>query len=113
MPALWMTASNLSSALGLPVAERVPAALLRSPGDHAGYPRDGTPEVGSARLVPRVADNLMLVAGEQPCQKNGVVVSDEEKARTTDQAGIGKASASEPLMKCRDQLNAIETGASQ
>jgi hypothetical protein len=95
------------------VTERVPAALLRSPGDHAGYPRDGTPEVGSALLVPRVADNLMLVAGEQPCQKNGVVVSDEEKARTTGQAGIGKASASEPLMKCRDQLNAIETGASQ
>ena len=42
-----------------------------------------------------------------------VVVSDEEKARTTGQAGTGKASASEPLMKCRDQLNGIETGASQ
>jgi hypothetical protein len=42
---------------------------------------------------------------------NTVVVSDEEKARTTGQAGTGKASASEPLMKCRDQLNGIETGA--
>jgi hypothetical protein len=41
---------------------------------------------------------------------NTVVVSDEEKARTTGQAGIGKASASEPLVKCRDQLNGIETG---
>jgi hypothetical protein len=42
-----------------------------------------------------------------------VVVSDEEKARVTGQAGIGKASASEPLMTCRDQLGGIETGASQ
>jgi hypothetical protein len=42
-----------------------------------------------------------------------VVVSDEEKARVTGQAGIGKASVSEPLMRCRDQLDGIETGASQ
>jgi hypothetical protein len=69
------------------VTERVPAALLRSSGDHAGYPRDGTPEVGSARLVPRVADNLMLVAGEQPCQKNGVVVSDEGKGADNGSGG--------------------------
>jgi hypothetical protein len=32
-----------------------------------------------------------------------VVVSDEEKARTTGQAGTGKASESESLMTCRDQ----------
>lgn len=32
-----------------------------------------------------------------------VVVSDEETARFTRQVGIGKASASEPLMTCRDQ----------
>ena len=42
-----------------------------------------------------------------------VVVSDEEKARVTGQAGTGKASESEPLMKCRDQGNGIGTGASQ
>jgi hypothetical protein len=42
-----------------------------------------------------------------------VVVSDEEKARTTGQAGTGKASESELLMTCRDQINGIETGASQ
>jgi len=44
---------------------------------------------------------------------NTFVVSDEEKARATGQAGTGKASVSEPLMKCRDQLNGIETGATQ
>jgi hypothetical protein len=32
-----------------------------------------------------------------------VVVSDEEKAQEMRQAGTGKASASEPLMTCRDQ----------
>jgi hypothetical protein len=32
-----------------------------------------------------------------------VVVSDEEKAQVLRQVGIGKASASEPLMTCRDQ----------
>ena len=32
-----------------------------------------------------------------------VVVSDEEKAQEMRQVGIGKASASEPLMTCRDQ----------
>ena len=32
-----------------------------------------------------------------------VVVSDEEKARITGQAGIGKASESEPLSRCRKQ----------
>jgi hypothetical protein len=42
-----------------------------------------------------------------------VVVSDEEKARVTGQAGTGKASASEPLMTCRDQCDGIKTGASQ
>jgi hypothetical protein len=42
-----------------------------------------------------------------------VVVSDEEKARVTGQAGIGKTSVSEPLMTCRDQIGDIETGASQ
>ena len=42
-----------------------------------------------------------------------VVVSDEEKARDTGQAGIGKASVSEPLMTCRDQESGIGTGASQ
>ena len=42
-----------------------------------------------------------------------VVVSDEEKARVTGQAGTGKASESEPLMTCRDQENGIKTGASQ
>ena len=42
-----------------------------------------------------------------------VVVSDEEKARTTGQAGTGKASVSEPLMTCRDQEYGIETGGSQ
>jgi hypothetical protein len=42
-----------------------------------------------------------------------VVVSDEEKARATGQAGTGKASESEPLMTCRDQESGIKTGASQ
>jgi hypothetical protein len=42
-----------------------------------------------------------------------VVVSDEEKARATGQAGTGKASVSEPLMTCRDQIGGIGTGASQ
>jgi hypothetical protein len=42
-----------------------------------------------------------------------VVVSDEEKARITGQAGIGKASESELLMTCRDQETGIRTGASQ
>src|SRR5258708_11514719 len=42
-----------------------------------------------------------------------VVVSDEEKARVTGQAGTGKASVSEPLMTCRDQIGGIGTGASQ
>ena len=42
-----------------------------------------------------------------------VVVSDEEKARATGQAGTGKASVSEPLMTCRDQEDGIETGASR
>jgi hypothetical protein len=32
-----------------------------------------------------------------------VVVSDEEKAQVMRQVGIGKTSASEPLMRCRDQ----------
>jgi hypothetical protein len=32
-----------------------------------------------------------------------VVVSDEEKAHEMRQVGTGKASASEPLMTCRDQ----------
>ena len=32
-----------------------------------------------------------------------VVVSDEDKAYVMRQVGTGKASASEPLMKCRDQ----------
>ena len=42
-----------------------------------------------------------------------VVVSDEEKARETGQVGAGKASVSEPLMTCRDQIGGIKTGASQ
>jgi hypothetical protein len=42
-----------------------------------------------------------------------VVVSDEEKALVRGQAGIGKASVSEPLMMCRDQVDGIGTGASQ
>src|SRR5260221_13845706 len=42
-----------------------------------------------------------------------VGVSDEEKARVTGQAGIGKASESEPLRECRDQIDGIGTGASQ
>jgi hypothetical protein len=41
-----------------------------------------------------------------------VVVSDEEKAQLMRQVGIGKASASEPLMKCRDQPDGIKTGVS-
>jgi hypothetical protein len=32
-----------------------------------------------------------------------VVVSDEEKAHVMRQVGTGKASASEPLLTCRDQ----------
>ena len=42
-----------------------------------------------------------------------VVVSDEEKAQEMGQVGTGKASASEPLMTCRDQVGGIKTGASQ
>jgi hypothetical protein len=42
-----------------------------------------------------------------------VVVSDEEKALVRGQAGTGKASVSEPLMMCRDQVGGIRTGASQ
>ena len=42
-----------------------------------------------------------------------VVVSDEEKAQVMGQVGIGKASVSEPLMRCRDQEDGIKTGASQ
>ena len=41
-----------------------------------------------------------------------VVVSDEEKAQIMRQVGIGKASASEPLVTCRDQPDGIKTGAS-
>jgi hypothetical protein len=41
-----------------------------------------------------------------------VVVSDEEKAPVVrGQVGIGKASASEPLRKCRERLGDIRTGA--
>jgi hypothetical protein len=39
-----------------------------------------------------------------------VVVSDEEKARDMRQVGIGKASVSEPLKTCRDQVDDIKTG---
>ena len=42
-----------------------------------------------------------------------VVVSDEEKAQGMRQVGIGKASVSEPLMTCRDQVDDIKTGTSQ
>ena len=42
-----------------------------------------------------------------------VVVSDEEKAQVMRQVGTGKASASEPLLTCRDQISGIKTGASQ
>ena len=42
----------------------------------------------------------------------GVVVSDEEKAQGMRQVGIGKASVSEPLMTCRDQVDDIKTGTS-
>jgi hypothetical protein len=42
-----------------------------------------------------------------------VVVSDEEKAPLRCQVGSGKASVSEPLLKCRNKLDGIETGASQ
>jgi hypothetical protein len=42
-----------------------------------------------------------------------VVVSDEEKAQGMRQVGIGKASVSEPLMTCRDQVVDIKTGTSQ
>ena len=41
-----------------------------------------------------------------------VVVSDVEKARWTRQVGIGKASASESLLTCRNRIDGIETGAS-
>jgi hypothetical protein len=40
-----------------------------------------------------------------------VVVSDEEKAPARGQVGIRKTSASESLLKCRNNLNDIETGA--
>jgi hypothetical protein len=40
------------------------------------------------------------------------VVSDEEKAPVRCQVGIRKANASESLMKCRNTLCDIETGAS-
>jgi hypothetical protein len=39
-----------------------------------------------------------------------VVVSVEEKACVTRQVGIGKANASEPLLKCRNDVDDIETG---
>ncbi len=39
-----------------------------------------------------------------------VVVSVEEKAHVMCQVGIGKASASEPLMTCREVWGDIETG---
>ena len=39
-----------------------------------------------------------------------VVVSDEEKAHVMRQVGIGKASASEPLLTCRNSIDDIETG---
>jgi hypothetical protein len=37
-------------------------------------------------------------------------VSVEEKAHVMRQMGIRKASVSEPLMKCREDINDIETG---
>ena len=40
-----------------------------------------------------------------------VVVSDEERRRERRQVGTGKASASESLLKCRNNLDDIETGA--
>jgi hypothetical protein len=40
-----------------------------------------------------------------------VVVSDEEKAPARRQVGIRKTSASESLLKCRNNLDDIETGA--
>ena len=40
-----------------------------------------------------------------------VVVSDEEKALLRCQVGIRKASVSEPLLKCRNYRDDIETGA--
>ena len=39
------------------------------------------------------------------------MVSDEEKAHVMRQVGIGKANVSEPLMKRRNNLDGIETGA--
>jgi hypothetical protein len=39
-----------------------------------------------------------------------VVVSDEEKAPERRQVGIRKTSASESLLKCRNNLDDIETG---
>jgi hypothetical protein len=39
-----------------------------------------------------------------------VVVSDEEKASLRRQVGIGKASASESLLTCRNLLDGIRTG---
>jgi hypothetical protein len=40
-----------------------------------------------------------------------VVVSDEEKAPVRCQVGIRKASVSEPLLKCRNSIDGIKTGA--
>jgi hypothetical protein len=40
-----------------------------------------------------------------------VVVNDEEKAHKMRQVGIRKANASESLLKCRNQLDDIETEA--
>ena len=39
-----------------------------------------------------------------------VVVSDAEKAQVMRQVGIRKASASEPLLTCRNVMGGIETG---
>jgi len=39
-----------------------------------------------------------------------VVVSDEEKAHEMRQVGTGKASESEPLLTCRNQMKASEPG---
>jgi hypothetical protein len=44
------------------------------------------------------------------CWLKTVVVSDEEKAQVMRQVGTGKASASEPLMMCRDQYVASKPG---
>ena len=45
------------------------------------------------------SNHLML------CWLKTVVVSDEEKAHKMRQVGIGKASASESLLKCRNLFN--------